>query len=59
MNKYKWFYKGKTGDVVAPTSYLAQQIAARVAKAKHSWDVTVVLCERADGSVVEHSTTEL
>lgn len=57
-NGYKAFYKGKTTEVYAPTSYEAQQQAAKYFKAKKSYDVTVVLCERSDGSQVIHTPTE-
>jgi hypothetical protein len=55
MNGYITFYKGKTHEVWAATSYDAQQKAAQFFKAKKSYDVTVVLCERKDGSTVEHT----
>lgn len=57
-NGYKCFYKGKVLDVRANTSYEAQQIAARLFKAKKSYDVTVVLCELGDKQVV-HSTASI
>jgi hypothetical protein len=46
MNGYKAFYKGRTVEVYAETSYKAQQAAAILFKTKKSYDVTVVLCER-------------
>ena len=55
MNGYITFYKDKSHEVWAPTSYEAQQQAAKFFKAKRSYDVTVVLCERKDGSTVEHT----
>ncbi|MES2367033.1 MAG: hypothetical protein V4563_14250 [Pseudomonadota bacterium] len=55
MNKYTAFYRGKEIEVSAETSYKAQQIAAAQFKAKKQWEVTVVLCERADGSQVIHT----
>ena len=45
MNGYKAFYKGKSIEVYADSSYQAQQVAAKQFKAKKSYDVTVVLCE--------------
>ncbi len=55
---YKAFYKGKTTEVYAETSYAAQQQAAAHFKAKRTHEVTVVLCERPDGSSVIHTPTE-
>lgn len=45
MNGYKCFYKGKTIEVNADTSYEAQQKAAVIFKAKKAYEVTVMLCE--------------
>ncbi len=45
MNGYKAFFKGKTLDVYAETSFKAQQEAAKQFKAKKSYEVTVCLCE--------------
>lgn len=58
MNGYKCFYKGKTIEVYANTSYEAQKLAAAQFKAKKSYDVTVVLCEK-QGKQVAHSTSEV
>ncbi len=52
---YKAFYRGKTTEVYAKTSYEAQQKAAAFFKAKKSYEVTVILCERPDGSTVVHT----
>lgn len=49
---YKCFYKGREIDVYAKTSYEAQQEAAKRFKAKKTWEVSVYLCERPDGSQV-------
>lgn len=46
MNGYKCFYRDKTCDVCATTSYEAQKKAAQVFKAKKSYEVTVMLCEK-------------
>jgi hypothetical protein len=54
MNGYKAFYKGKSVEVYALTSYEAQVKAAKELKAKKEWDVTVMLCER-EGAEIEHS----
>lgn len=56
MNGYKAFYKGKSIEVYAETSYAAQQLAAKQFKAKKSYDVTVVLCEKK-GEQVVHTIT--
>jgi hypothetical protein len=45
MRTYKAFYKGKTIEVEALTSYEAQYKAAAIFRAKKSWEVTVVLCD--------------
>ena len=45
MRTYKAFYRGKEIEVTADTSYDAQQKAAKILKAKKSYDVTVVLCD--------------
>ena len=54
---YKAFYKGKQLDVYADSSYEAQLAAAAMFKAKKSYEVTVILCERADGTQIEHVAT--
>ena len=46
MNGYIAFYKGRQIEVYADTSYKAQQLAATQFKAKKSYQVTVVLCEK-------------
>jgi hypothetical protein len=51
MNGYKAFYKGKSIEIYANTSYGAQQLAAKQFKAKKSYDVTVVLCEKGEEQV--------
>lgn len=45
MRKYKAFYKGKTYDLEAESSYAAQQAAAKYFKAKKAYEVTVVLAD--------------
>jgi hypothetical protein len=52
MNGYKAFYKGKSIEVYANTSYEAQKVAAKQFKAKKSYDVTVVLCEKKGEQVI-------
>ena len=58
QNGYKAFYKGKSIEVYAETSLEAQQKAAAQFKARKSYDVTVVLCEKA-GETVTHTGAEL
>jgi len=57
MNGYKAFYKGKSIEVKAPSSYDAQQNAAKIFKAKKSYDVTVVLCEKNDTQVIHFTAS--
>jgi hypothetical protein len=62
MNGYKCFYKSKSIDVYAQTSYEAQTNAAALLKAKHQRDVDVHLCERdvgesGSGEQVIHAAT--
>ena len=45
MRTYRAFYKGRSIEVQAQTSYEAQQRAAVQFRAKKSYDVTVVLCD--------------
>ena len=52
MNGYKAFYRGKTHNLYADTSYEAQQRAAAHFKAKKAYEVTVMLCEKAGEQVV-------
>ena len=58
MNGYKAFYKGKSIEVYANTSYEAQKKAAEVLKARKAYQVTVVICEKA-GQQVTHSTADI
>ena len=53
MNRYKAFYKGREIEVVANTSYEAQKLAALKFKAKKSYEVTVILCEK-QGEQIAH-----
>lgn len=57
-NGYKAFYKGKSLDVYAETSYKAQLKAAELFKAKKSYDVTVILCESNNNPII-HSTSAI
>jgi len=56
MNGYKAFYKGKSIEVYANTSYEAQQLASKQFKAKKSYEVTVVLCEKGEKQVIHTPT---
>ena len=58
MNGYIAFYRGKQLEVLADSSYAAQQKAAALFKARKAYEVTVVLAER-DGQQVVHSTGAL
>jgi hypothetical protein len=55
-NTYLCFYRRNKITVQAATVYAAQLEAARLFRARKSYDVSVHLVERADGSTVEHST---
>ena len=52
MNGYKAFYKGKELEVYANSSYEAQLKASKEFKAKKSYDVTVMLCEKEGKEVI-------
>lgn len=58
MNGYIAFYKGKKIEVVADTSYQAQIKAAKIFKAKKTYEVTVMIAE-SNGKEVIHDTAEL
>lgn len=45
MRNYKAFYKGRSIEVSAPSSYEAQVKAAILLKAKKRWEVSVVLLD--------------
>ena len=53
MNGYIAFYKGKSTEVHAESSYAAQLKAAKFFKARKSHEVTVVLAE-LNGEQVVH-----
>jgi hypothetical protein len=55
MNKYVCFYRGKEIVVEAATSLAAQRLAAYSFGARRSYEVTVMLAARADGSEVVHN----
>ena len=52
MNGYIAFYKGKKTEVLADTSYQAQQKAAILFKTKKTYDITVMLAEKGGQQVV-------
>lgn len=52
MNTYQAFYKGRTMEVKADTSYSAQKQAAALFKAKKSYEVTVVLAAKGNEPVI-------
>jgi hypothetical protein len=56
MFGYKCFYKGKTCEVYALRSFDAQEKAAKILKAKKSYDVTVILCEKHTNNEIEQVT---
>lgn len=61
MNGYKVFYDRRTAEIYANTTLEARDAAAikfKVPKSKLHM-ISVVFCERADGSVVTHSIAEL
>lgn len=58
MNKYKAFYKGKSCEVEAETQYKAQLEAAKILKAKKSYDVAIGLLE-IDGKEYKHNTASI
>ena len=59
MNGYKAFYRGKSIEVYADTSFEAQEKAAAAFKARKSWEVTVVLCETHSAGQVVHDPAML
>ena len=46
MFNYECFYKSKRITVKALRSFDAQEIAAKIFKAKKRWEVTVILADR-------------
>jgi len=52
MNGYKALYRGKTLDVYEESSYKAQLKATELFKARKSYDVTIVLCEKNNEQVI-------
>lgn len=56
MNGYIALYRGRRTEVRANSSYEAQQLAAAQFKARKTYEVSVHLCERPDGTTVTQST---
>jgi len=56
MFGYVCFYRGKRIEVRALRSFDAQEAAAKIFKAKKSYEVAVVLAETQTGEPVVHST---
>jgi hypothetical protein len=57
MFTYIAFYKGKQITVNALRSFDAQEQAARIFKAKKSYEVTVMLAAKGDEPVIHHPAT--
>lgn len=57
-NGYIAFFKGRSIEVYADTSYEAQRKAARVFRAKKTYQVTVVLAEKG-GKPVVHTPSSI
>jgi|TARA_R110000868_G_scaffold180883_2_gene421604 hypothetical protein len=57
MFTYIAFYKGKEITVNALRSFDAQEQAARIFKAKKSYEVTVMLAAKGDEPVIHHPAT--
>jgi len=58
MNTYQAFFKNKSIQVDANTSYEAQLLAAKEFKAKKSYEVTVMLVAK-NGEQYTHSTASI
>ena len=52
MNTYICFYKTKRKEIKATTTLEAQRTAASEFKAKHSWEVDVILCKKGNKEVI-------
>jgi len=57
MNGYKCFFRTETMEVYADTTRAAQLKAAKLWRVKPSkvYQVTAMLCEKADGEQVVHA----
>ena len=56
MNGYKCFYKNQSIEVYASTTFEAQKIAAQKLRAKKSYEVTVILCEKSGQQYTQAAT---
>jgi len=56
LKGYIGLYKGQRKEVYAETKLKAQEILALQFRAKHSYDVTTLLCENEDGTEHLQST---
>lgn len=57
MFTYIAFYKNKQIEVKALRSYDAQEAAAKIFKARKSYEVTVMLAAKDDQPVIHHPAT--
>lgn len=57
MNGYKAFYKGKELDIYANSSYEAQKLAAIQFKAKKTYEITIVLCEKSGAQIIHNAAS--
>ena len=46
MHNYECFYRGKRISVQAPSSFAAQEAAARIFKAKKAYEIATVLADK-------------
>lgn len=53
INSYKAFYRDRVVEVQAETTFGAQVLASEMFKARKSYEVSVILCER-EGKQVNH-----
>lgn len=51
INSYKAFYRDRVVEVQAETTFGAQVLASEMFKARKSYEVSVVLCEREDKQI--------
>jgi hypothetical protein len=58
MNTYHAWYRGKEMELQARSSLEAQTKAAAHFKARHDWDVTIMLVALASGKKVVHSASD-
>lgn len=59
MATFLAFYRGKTIEVEASSAYAAQTKAATALKARKSYEITVKVVSRDDGTAVAHDTASL